>query len=34
MLIAPEEFEFETRKLSIDDLRDEVAYESKRMGFV
>jgi hypothetical protein len=29
MLIAPEEFEFETRKLTIDDLREEVAYESK-----
>lgn len=29
MCIAPEEFDFETRKLTIDDLRAEVAYESE-----
>lgn len=28
--IAPEEFDFDLRKLSIDDLRAEIAFESKR----
>lgn len=31
MNISPEEFEFEARKPSLDDLRGEINYESKCM---
>lgn len=34
MCIAPEEFEFEQRKLSIEDLRAEVALESESFHFI
>jgi hypothetical protein len=29
LCIAPEEFDYETRKLTTDDLRAEIGYESK-----